>query len=331
MTKVLAIALAATASLPHSPPAAGPTTLGAQAVAPARATAPARPALRAERERLRAAEAARSEAAAKRGMASGFTELLADDAIYLAPGAPVVRGLAAVRALVAAPPASRVTGMRWRPVRVDVSADARAGYTYGYAEWTSPDSAGKPTARFGKYISYWRKNAEDDWRVAAFVLAPGAGPAPTEPPPAGFESPDTDDAPRYPIESVDAGRLAVAGTDSAFAATALVKGIPAAFGEFAAPDGAVLSGGPSIVYGPVAIRGGRSGSVASDTLRWGPVIAEVAESGDLAFTVGEAHFTGTDPQGKRVDSYSKYLTVWRRQPAHVWRYVVDGGNARPKP
>jgi ketosteroid isomerase-like protein len=29
--------------------------------------------------------------------------------------------------------------------------------------------------------------------------------------------------------------------------------------------------------------------------------------------------------------YSKYLTVWKRQPDGAWKFVADGGNERPGP
>jgi ketosteroid isomerase-like protein len=62
---------------------------------------------------------------------------------------------------------------------------------------------------------------------------------------------------------------------------------------------------------------------------WHPVAGEVARSGDLGFTVGNAVFTGRSLDGSPQVRYSKYLTVWKRQRDGSWRYVVDGGNARP--
>jgi len=29
--------------------------------------------------------------------------------------------------------------------------------------------------------------------------------------------------------------------------------------------------------------------------------------------------------------YSKYLTVWARQPDGEWKFILDGGNASPAP
>jgi len=67
-----------------------------------------------------------------------------------------------------------------------------------------------------------------------------------------------------------------------------------------------------------------------DTARWtwGPVLWAGSDDGDLGFTVGEATIAGVGPQG-RDTSYSKYLTIWRRQADGSYRFITDGGNSRP--
>lgn len=306
-------------------PGAGAAPRLAQAAAPVAAHG--------ERVRLLAAEAEHSAATAAEGLVKGFVRFLADDAVYLAPGAPVVRGKGAVRALISGAPSSAITGLRWRAVRADISGDATAGYTYGYAEWTAPDTGGTPAPRYGKYISFWRRAERGDWRVAAFVLASSPAPPPADASPPSFESPTAASSPgsaeRDGAASVAAARAAMMGTDSAFAAAAQAVGITAAFADYVAPDGAILAGGPSIVYGPAAVRA--RPSTPSAKLVWAPVLGEVAPSGDLGFTVGEARFEAPDAGGTVRTSYTKYLTVWKKQPSGAWRYVVDGGNDRPGP
>jgi ketosteroid isomerase-like protein len=46
--------------------------------------------------------------------------------------------------------------------------------------------------------------------------------------------------------------------------------------------------------------------------------------------VGNAVFTGYREDGARIQRFSKYLTVWKKQRDGSWRYVVDGGSARPE-
>lgn len=58
---------------------------------------------------------------------------------------------------------------------------------------------------------------------------------------------------------------------------------------------------------------------------WHPVLAGAAASGELGFTVGESVIRS---EGSAA-SYGKYLTIWRRLPTGVARFVTDGGTARP--
>jgi ketosteroid isomerase-like protein len=126
-----------------------------------------------------------------------------------------------------------------------------------------------------------------------------------------------------------AGPATLIAADSAFSARSVAEDVASAFSTFVAPDGAVLSGGPGILYGPDVIRKAFAGAARTLTLTWSPRLAEIAGSGDLGFTVGEATTRSLDGAGPPRVSDSKYLTVWRRQRDGTWRFVVDGGNDRP--
>ena len=294
------------------------------APAQARAQAPTPATLRAARADLLAADARLSRDTEARGQAAGVSPLLADDAVWLEEGHDVARGAAAVRRLLAADSLAAVR-VRSRPARVDVSADATHGYSYGFAEVVSADSG---RGRHAKYIAYWTRGADGAWRLAAYMRSASAPPGDTAAP-AGFASPDADAGRAYPDGAAAAERQ-MRGADSAFAARADSTDVGDAFALFAAPDGAVLSGSPVILYGPAAIRGG-FGPPGALTIEWGPRIARAAPSADLGFTVGEARIESRRPDGTSRVGYSKYLSVWRRQPGGEWRYVIDGGNGRPAP
>jgi ketosteroid isomerase-like protein len=102
-----------------------------------------------------------------------------------------------------------------------------------------------------------------------------------------------------------------------------------AFGEFAAETAQIFSAPGELITGPRAISESFGGSDDKTSLVWHPVAGEVAKSGDLGFTVGNAVFNGLRADGAAVTRYSKYLTVWRKQRDGSWKYVVDGGSARP--
>ncbi|MDB4950048.1 MAG: hypothetical protein JWM27_2697, partial [Gemmatimonadetes bacterium] len=115
--------------------------------------------------------------------------------------------------------------------------------------------------------------------------------------------------------------------DRAFAAMAAARGAGPAFVAFAAPD--VLNVGGQITAGPAEV----AASFAGDTAHWlwGPILSRASADGELGYTVGEAAITGAGPDGAPRTSYSKYLTIWRRQPDGSYKYVTDGGNGRPAP
>ena len=59
-----------------------------------------------------------------------------------------------------------------------------------------------------------------------------------------------------------------------------------------------------------------------------PLTAEVAASGDLAYTTGTYLVKGTDAERSATRGHGKYVTVWRKRGGR-WRVAVDIGNGSP--
>ena len=256
-----------------------------------------------DRERDRAALLAADRAHAR---ATDFLSAFASNATYLHPGAPLVRGKDAIRnVLAAAPETGPVT---WTPEFADVSDDGTVGYTYGWTQLAD---------QRGKYLACWRRRAEGPWHISAYArtkLGPTA---------AGSTATGTVAfAPRPPVRGqADSHELLAA--DSAFASMSVARGARAAFLAFAADDAVTLSPGAAPMnHGREAIGATFTDFPADAVLEWAPVAADIAGSGDLGCTVGEALV-------RARGSYSKYLTVWKRQADGAWKFVADGGNARP--
>lgn len=115
----------------------------------------------------------------------------------------------------------------------------------------------------------------------------------------------------------------VLDADRAFAAHAKAHGTQAAFVEYAAPDAILFVAGLGPVRGPEAI----GKLFAKMALEWAPEAAEVAASGDLAWSWGYGRWTLLDGSGK--SGTTNYMTVWRRQPDGRWKWVADVGVAAP--
>ena len=62
-----------------------------------------------------------------------------------------------------------------------------------------------------------------------------------------------------------------------------------------------------------------------------PQHAEIAASGDLAYTYGTYLVETVDMDGKVVASEGNYVTIWQKDAQGFWKFVVDTGNAGLKP
>ncbi|TMG81317.1 MAG: nuclear transport factor 2 family protein [Betaproteobacteria bacterium] len=262
----------------------------------------------ANRDALLAADRALSDKTASLGMVQGFVPVLDHGAAYLYPGAPLLRGSDHIRSFLES--TDSIVQQTWAPVFADVSADGRLGYSYG---WTRSSGAR------GKYLACWQKT-HDGWRLAAFassrpVPVPDSVALPPSQPGNGALSAQV-------RGRADSRELMQA--DSSFAALSAASGAKTAFLAFAAEDAISFGAGAQLTAGRAAIGASFDGFPAGAVLEWWPVAAQIAPSGDLGCTVGEARIS-------TLHHYSKYLTIWRRQPDRSWKFVADGGNVRPAP
>ena len=257
----------------------------------------------ADRDALLAADRALSDKTATLGIVPGFVPAFADDAAFLYPGAPLLRGVERIRAFVGT--GDSIRKQTWSPVFADVSADGRLGYSYG---WT------RSSGSRGKYLACWQKTGRD-WRLVAYA---STRPMADSVAPVALKG----TAGTQVRGSANSHELIAA--DSAFAALSVAGGAKTAFLAYAAVDAISFGGGPQITEGRAAIGAGFDGFPADAVLEWWPVAATIAPSGDLGCTVGEATISS-------LHHYSKYLTIWRRQADGFWKFVADGGNTRPAP
>ena len=277
---------------------------------------------KAERATLQATDLAHAAAAATG--AAGFLSYLADDALFLLPRSPLAQGKAAAAALLAAPPFPFAPGMKlnWSPSFVDVSVDARVGYSFGNV--TIVDG-GVPDVLIAQYIAFWRRQDGGDWKVEAWSLS-GAGAEPGELPPFFGHPLDNGQGNFTPVDmATEEQRLL--GVDAAFAQASVDLGSAEAFRMFADQHAIVLAGGdPDFITGRKAIFESRLGTPPDFVLSWTPNFAGVGPLGDLGFTVGNYVFSVGGQTG-----FGKYLTIWQKSPNGAWKFVQDGGSSSPPP
>jgi ketosteroid isomerase-like protein len=258
-----------------------------------------------ERDALLASDRSLSDKTAAAGLLQGFVPALTEDAAYLYPGAPLLRGSNHIREYLTT--ADSLITVTWSPAFADVSADAQLGYSYGFSR------SGR--AR-GKYLACWQK-AGAAWHLAAYATTP----------PVVVPDSAAPQAPRDALSAQVRGRADRAelmSADSAFAALSVKSGAKTAFLAYAAENAISFGSGAQLTEGREAIGAGFDGFPAGAVLEWWPVTAQIAPSGDLGCTVGEARISS-------LNHYSKYLTIWRRQQGGTWKFVADGGNIRPAP
>jgi len=277
------------------------------------------------RDSLLASDVERTATVRARGAVAGSVEWLRSDVVYLRAGAPALRGIDAARALIAdtvdVPPT-----VAWQPLGGDLSADRRAGYTFGVAART----LGNDSVSVERYIAFWKRDGGGaPWRIAAYVevASPFRTNAVTDASAALPQSFTT--SPRDPTTRTH-GLLALMGADSAFSDLADRIGVGTAFANTVAPEGAVFAG-TELVVGPKAVRDFYASRDAAMGLAWHPIYADIAASSDLGFTIGQYISTGRGPTGAASQTFGKYMTVWQRQPDGSWKFVVDGGNPNPPP
>jgi ketosteroid isomerase-like protein len=273
----------------------------------------------AARDTLLEVDLRRGDTLAARGWGALGSAYFADDIVYLRGGAPLVFGREQVSSMVETNPRSQAS-TTWQAIGGGLSRDRLSGYTFGIAVYPREETGAPVVAR---YIAFWQRRRGTPWKIVAYAEAGAGSPTAKDVPSAG--------TPASAPGGAEAQRAAaaIAAADSDFADDASIGGTAAAFENAAAPE-AVIFGGPEIVMGPAAIHD-LFDAQRGTSLSWHPLYARAAESGDLGFSIGESVATSRGQSGAAVQRFGKYMTVWRKQPNGDWKFVVDGGNARPSP
>jgi ketosteroid isomerase-like protein len=100
---------------------------------------------------------------------AGFAEWFAEDGVALGNGAaPLIGRVAIAKSANWSPKNYQLT---WTPTDGVMGPSGDMGYTWGHFEGHSKDANGNPVTKTGRYMTIWRKGADDQWKV---VLDAGA-------------------------------------------------------------------------------------------------------------------------------------------------------------
>jgi len=114
--------------------------------------------------------------------------------------------------------------------------------------------------------------------------------------------------------------------DRAFAA-AVAEGGTEAWVSWFADDGAQITPGAGEIRGHEAIRENMAGlDDPNYSLRWEPLRADIAASGDLGWTTGSYVSEGIGADGQAKRGQGRYVSIWRKQADGTWKVVMDLGN-----
>jgi ketosteroid isomerase-like protein len=114
-------------------------------------------------------------ATAREGV-DGWLSYFSADGMMMPANHDLVVGQAAIREFESKAFATPGFSMRWEPV--DAVAAGNLGYTYGVFKVIRNGPDGKPAASYGKYVTIWRKQHKDSWKIAVDIG--NASPPPAE-------------------------------------------------------------------------------------------------------------------------------------------------------
>ncbi len=133
--------------------------------------------LAAERERLFRTDMEFSDLSEHKGTREAFASYCAEDATLLPMNGYPVTGKDSIRAVMSDTGGATLT---WKPAKADVAVSGDLGYTWGMYQARGRDNAGNAVARYGKYLTVWRKQQDGSWKFIIDIGNPGPAPSTAE-------------------------------------------------------------------------------------------------------------------------------------------------------
>lgn len=205
--------------------------------------------------------------------------------------------------------------LAWYPEGMGIAASGDLAWSHG--PWTYAMKKGEAILVHGHFLSVWRRQADGRWKVAADIGVPHAAPErPIEP----FAVWDAPPAPRKPTTKVPDATLVLRQKEAELSAAWKEKGGLALL-PMLAKEARVLRPGKMPLPRSADVEKVLGADRPGPT--WEPAVVQVALSGDLAWSCGEA---GPDDRGVAAS----FLRIWVLE-AGAWKVRFDVRLPHPVP
>ena len=267
------------------------------------------------------------------GWREAFLEFFADDGLSFAPGPGNAKERLRQRP---ATPRPIPYSLDWWPVFAGISHAGDMGFTTGPSVGVDNTKPGGPP-NYGYYFSVWKKQPDGSWKVALDIgtQSPGLADDPAartkvRAVPAALWAPkrrEADPAKERAREERD--RAALLKIERERFADERAEDVVAGYGFRLLREARLHRTGFAPVVGGDAILS--HFYLRAARLAWQPAAADIADSGDLAYTYGAYELTERADGaagGDRVER-GHYAHVWQRDERGEWWLVADVMHATP--
>ncbi len=252
-----------------------------------------------------------------KGIRTAFLSFLSDSAIVFRPHP--VNGQKAFRERQETP----IT-LDWRPIYADLSGAEDFGYTTGPWQITDNSPEKRPPA-FGNFFSVWQKQADGDWKVIIDIGI--SHPEPKDLPEA-WQSPATAPSAATPAHSaveIEREKSVLLQVERNFSEASQAHDVLAAYRSYLADEARLLRMGQYPLTEKAAIHAQLAERIGVSS--WQPLRVEMAQSLDLAYTMGAYDFKPAATTAAGQKGY--YVRVWKKQKDADWKVVLDVENPLP--
>lgn len=267
------------------------------------------------------------------GWREAFLEFFADDGLSFAPGPGNARERLRQRPATTRPiPYS----LDWWPVFAGISHAGDMGFTTGPSVGVDNTKPGGPP-HYGYYFSVWKKQPDGAWKVALDVgtQSPALGDDPAARRnvravgSATWRPKRRESDPAKESAREERDRAALLKTERERFAGERAADVVAGYGLHLLREARLHRSGFVPIVGGDAILSHLY--LRAARLAWQPAAADIADSGDLAYTYGTYELTerGDGASGGERIERGHYAHVWQRDERGDWWLVADVMHATP--